>query len=203
MGTSTTSELLLHILSLYKYQCLVKHKPGDPHRTILRLQVALIMNTTPTIVYSHYLMRTTHREGAQSWSWRSTTLKHSDPILAWWQGGGNQFHPEHSVQAAPAPNTSQSANRACGNQFHPEHSVQAAPAPNTSQSANGNQEEWSDTESTSSDDCYENVGMEAEAFVQTYDSSTSSDDTYENVPDIDEDDCQSSSSHDYDDVSNW
>uniref|UniRef100_A0A8B9GXF0 T-cell differentiation antigen CD6-like n=2 Tax=Astyanax mexicanus TaxID=7994 RepID=A0A8B9GXF0_ASTMX len=99
------------------------------------------------------------------------------------------------------------------------------------------QVEASDSDSTSSSDCYENVGEEAEAFVQTLegspslheqhcpshytpqttensilfqqrspnqdDSSTSSDEAYENVPDIEEEDCQSSSSNDYDDVADW
>ncbi|XP_072536177.1 uncharacterized protein [Salminus brasiliensis] len=98
-------------------------------------------------------------------------------------------------------------------------------------------QEASDSDSTSSDECYENTGMEVEASLQTLeespslheqnplihytpqptgnssllepsspnqdDSSTSSDDAYENVPEIDEEDCQSSSSDDYDDVGNW
>ncbi|KAL7886989.1 hypothetical protein AOLI_G00047100 [Acnodon oligacanthus] len=176
---------------------------------------------------------------------------------------GSQFYPEHSVQTAPLLNASQSANRTrdvdsestssgeCyentqteqeqlrspdGNQFYPEHSVQTAPLLNASQSANRTQDS-SDSDSTSSGECYENVGLEAEAFVQTFegspslpeqnplshhtpqptgnsnlfipsspnqdDSSTSSDEAYENVPDIDEENCESSSSSDYDDVTNW
>ncbi|XP_017569866.2 T-cell differentiation antigen CD6-like isoform X1 [Pygocentrus nattereri] len=176
---------------------------------------------------------------------------------------GNQFYPEHSLQTAPFLNTSQPANRTrdvdsestssgeCyentqteqeqllspdGNQFYPEHSLQTAPFLNTSQPANGTHD-TSDSDSTSSGECYENIGLEAEAFVQTFegspslpeqnplnhhtpqptgnsnlfipsspnqdDSSTSSDEAYENVPDIEEENCESSSSSDYDDVANW
>ncbi|XP_036446226.1 T-cell differentiation antigen CD6-like [Colossoma macropomum] len=175
----------------------------------------------------------------------------------------NQFYPEHSLQTAPFLNTGQSAIRThdvdsestssgeCyentpneqeqlvnpdGNQLYPEHSLQTAPFLNTSQSAIRTQDS-SDSDSTSSGECYENLGLEAEAFVQTFegspslpeqnplghhtlqptgnsnlfipsalnqdDSSTSSDEAYENVPDIDEENCESSSSSDYDDVANW
>ncbi|XP_066540245.1 T-cell differentiation antigen CD6-like, partial [Hoplias malabaricus] len=54
-----------------------------------------------------------------------------------------------------------------GNEFHPEQSLQMAPLFNTSQSTNSHPAEPSDSDSTSSGECYENVGMEAENFVQT------------------------------------
>ncbi|KAL6489042.1 hypothetical protein MHYP_G00027830 [Metynnis hypsauchen] len=220
------------------------------------LQTAPILNTSQ----SANRTRDVDSESTSSGECYENTQTEQEQLLS---PDGNQFYPEHSLQTAPILNTSQSANRTrdvdsestssgeCyentqteqeqllspdGNQFYPEHSLQTAPILNTSQSANRTQDS-SDSDSTSSGECYENLGLEAEAFVQTFegspslpeqnplnhhtpqptgnsnlfipsspnqdDSSTSSDEAYENVPDIDEENCESSSSSDYDDVANW
>ncbi|KAI5106460.1 antigen WC1.1-like, partial [Silurus meridionalis] len=98
-------------------------------------------------------------------------------------------------------------------QFHPEYCIKMTPLNNTSEAA----KKYSpvaadsfDSESTSSEECYENIGTDAETCLQTYDSSTSSEEAYENVAEIEENcfagserTAHSSSDSDYDDVCNW
>ncbi|KAI5606560.1 antigen WC1.1-like [Silurus asotus] len=98
-------------------------------------------------------------------------------------------------------------------QFHPEYCIKMTPLNNTSEAA----KKYSpvaadsfDSESTSSEECYENIGTDAETCLQTYDSSTSSEEAYEIVAEIEENcfagserTAHSSSDSDYDDVCNW